>query len=71
MLRVKRRASKPKRISVQLTSEEVGTLQEIASIHERSLSWVAARAIRHYLADNPKGSQAVGVGTPGAEAPPK
>ena len=68
MLHVKR--GKPKRISVPLTPEEVEALQEIASTCERSLSWVAARAIRLYLADCQKGSRAVAAsGTPGAENP--
>lgn len=66
------KGSKPKRISVSLTPEEAGALQEIARTSERSLSWVAARAIRLYLADSQKGSRAVAAsGTPGAEGPQK
>ena len=68
MLHVKR--SKPMRISVSLTPEEIGALQEIASTCERSLSWVAARAIRIYLTGSQKGSRAT-AGTAGAEDPPK
>jgi len=59
---------KPKRISVSLTAEELATLQEIASTWERSLSWVAARAIRDFLAASRTDQQATpSPGTPDAE----
>lgn len=40
-----------KRISVQLTAQEVGSLEELAKASDRSVSWMAARAIRLYLVD--------------------
>jgi predicted transcriptional regulator len=70
MLHVKH--GKTRRISVPLAPEEIGALQEIADSHERSLSWVAARAIRHYLADSQKESRAVAASaSPGTEPLPK
>lgn len=49
MQRMRRGTSKPKRISVALTVEEVLALREVAAASDRSLSWVAAYAIRLYL----------------------
>jgi predicted transcriptional regulator len=63
---------KQTRISVSLTPEEIRALQEIANTWERSLSWVAARAIRLYLAESRTGQQAVpSPGTPGAGDSPR
>jgi predicted transcriptional regulator len=49
-----------KRISVPLTLREIAVLQEVADKRDRSLSWVAAHAIRFYLAEMKKGSQPAG-----------
>lgn len=58
LLHVKR-STKTKRISVPLSSDELDALQESATKQERSLSWMAAYAIRFFLAESRKGSRAV------------
>jgi predicted transcriptional regulator len=64
------KGSKTRRISVQLSIEEIEALQKVASASERSVSWVAARAIRIYLADSQKDSQIAAVsGSPRVENP--
>ena len=42
---------KPKRISVTLSIEDRGLLQEIAASKERSISWMAAHAIGLFLSE--------------------
>jgi predicted transcriptional regulator len=72
MLHVKGSQPKRIRISVPLTPEEMAALHEIASTSDRSLSWVAARAIRLYIADSQEGSRSIaGSGTADAATPPK
>ena len=48
---------KAKRISVALSVEDRASLEEIAGDRDRSLAWMAAHAIRFYLAEVRKGSQ--------------
>lgn len=48
------RRAKTKRISVPLTLDEVEILERIATERERSVSWVAANAIRFFLAERAK-----------------
>jgi predicted transcriptional regulator len=57
-----------RRISVSLTLEEILSLKEIAVTQDRSVSWVAARAIRLYLSERRKDSDAFETsGTSGTE----
>jgi predicted transcriptional regulator len=53
---VSTRPSKSKRISVPLSPSELEILRKIAEEGDRSISWVAAQAIRFYLAETKKGS---------------
>ena len=57
MQRVGRRVGDTDRISVTLPSEDRAVLAEVAASRDRSLSWMAAHAIRFYLAEVRKGSQ--------------
>lgn len=49
-----RRPAKTKRISVPLTLDEIEILEGIATKRDRSLSWVAANAIRFFLGERRK-----------------
>jgi predicted transcriptional regulator len=56
LLHVKPRSGKPQRISVPVSTAELDILREIANESDRSVSWVAAQAIRFYLDETKKRS---------------
>lgn len=52
-------AGKSPRVSVTLSAGDLELLEQLATKQQRSVSWIAARAIRFFLSETRRGSQLV------------
>lgn len=57
--RAPRREGKLPRVTISLEPASLEELERLALEQERSVSWIAGRAIRFYLAERRKGSQLI------------